>query len=42
MAPLLDVRGLSVSYGAVNVVRDVSLHVDECSTVTVIGSNGAG
>ncbi len=42
MTPLLEVRGLSVSYGAVNVVRDVSLHVDERSTVTVIGGNGAG
>jgi branched-chain amino acid transport system ATP-binding protein len=42
MAPLLEVRGLSVSYGADNVVREVSLEVDERSTVTVIGSNGAG
>ena len=39
---VLDVEGLSVSYGAVRAVRGVSLalHEDEC--VGVVGANGAG
>ena len=41
-APLLDVRGLSVSYGRAQVVHDVSIAVAEGALVTVIGSNGAG
>lgn len=41
-APLLAVSNLSVSYGKVEAVHDVSLSVDEGSIVTVIGPNGAG
>ncbi len=41
-APLLDVRGLCVSYGRAQVVHDVSLAVMKGALVTVIGSNGAG
>jgi branched-chain amino acid transport system ATP-binding protein len=41
-APLLDVRGLSVSYGKVEAVRGVSMRVDAGRIVTVIGPNGAG
>ncbi len=41
-APLLDVRGLCVSYGRAQVVHDVSISVTPGALVTVIGSNGAG
>jgi branched-chain amino acid transport system ATP-binding protein len=41
-APLLDVRGLCVSYGRAQVVHDVSIAVKQGALVTVIGSNGAG
>lgn len=40
--PLLDVRNLHVSYGAIRAVRGVSLHVEPGEIVTLIGSNGAG
>ncbi|MEO6928897.1 MAG: ABC transporter ATP-binding protein, partial [Casimicrobiaceae bacterium] len=39
---MLDVRGLCVAYGNVEVVRDVSLRAARGQIVTVIGSNGAG
>jgi branched-chain amino acid transport system ATP-binding protein len=39
---VLDVDRLSVAYGKVPAVRDVSLQVAEGSIVTVIGPNGAG
>ena len=42
MRGLLDVRGLSVSYGKVEAVHRVSLNVQEGNIVTVIGPNGAG
>lgn len=41
-ARLLDVQQLSVSYGMIEAVRGVSLHVEAGSIVTVIGPNGAG
>jgi branched-chain amino acid transport system ATP-binding protein len=41
-APLLDVEGLSVSYGKVQAVRDVHMEVRAGQIVTVIGPNGAG
>jgi branched-chain amino acid transport system ATP-binding protein len=41
-APALDVRHLSVAYGKVPAVRDVTLHVAPGTIVTVIGPNGAG
>ena len=41
-SPLLDVRSLSVRYGKVEAVHNVSLRADEGSIVTVIGPNGAG
>jgi branched-chain amino acid transport system ATP-binding protein len=41
-APLLDVERLSVAYGKVQAVRDVSLTVPAGGIVTVIGANGAG
>ena len=39
---VLDVERLSVAYGKVPAVRDVSLHVAPGTIVTVIGPNGAG
>lgn len=40
--PLLLVESLSVSYGAIEALRDVSLHLDDGEIVTVLGANGAG
>jgi branched-chain amino acid transport system ATP-binding protein len=39
---LLEVRGLTVSYGHARVLNDASLDVAEGETVTLIGANGAG
>ena len=39
---LLELRNLAVTYGTARVLDDVSLHVDEGETVTLIGANGAG
>ena len=41
-APLLEVSGLSVSYGAVEAVRGIDLTVAKGEIVTLLGSNGAG
>jgi branched-chain amino acid transport system ATP-binding protein len=40
--PLLEVKNLDVSYGDVQVLRKVSLHVDEGTIVALVGANGAG
>ena len=42
MSRLLDIKDLAVSYGAVNALKRVSLHVDTNEIVTIIGGNGAG
>jgi len=39
---LLEVRELAVSHGAIEVLHEVSLTVDEGEIVTVIGPNGSG
>jgi branched-chain amino acid transport system ATP-binding protein len=39
---LLEVEDLHAGYGIVNVLRGVSLHVDEGEAVVVLGANGAG
>lgn len=39
---LLEVKNLSVSYGMVRALRDVSFQVDEGEIVAMIGPNGAG
>ncbi len=39
---LLEVRNLSVSYGNVVAVTDVSLKVGDGQVVTLLGANGAG
>jgi len=40
--PRLEVRDLTVAYGHIRAVRDVSFHVDEGEVVAVLGANGAG
>ena len=40
--PLLDLRGLEVSYGGIRAVRGIDLHVDAGELVCLIGANGAG
>lgn len=42
MTPLLEVEHLSVAYGRVRAVRDVSLRVEEGTLVSLVGANGAG
>jgi branched-chain amino acid transport system ATP-binding protein len=39
---LLEVAGLSAGYGAVQVLRDITLHVDEGEAVALVGANAAG
>lgn len=40
--PLLQVSGLSVAFGGIEAVRDVSFDVAQGELVTLIGANGAG
>ena len=42
MSSMLDVRNLSVAYGGLRALTDVSLSVAEGQFVTVVGPNGAG
>ncbi|RME49131.1 MAG: ABC transporter ATP-binding protein [Chloroflexi bacterium] len=39
---LLEVKNISAGYGDVQVLWDVSLHVEEGEIVALVGSNGAG
>jgi branched-chain amino acid transport system ATP-binding protein len=40
--PLLDLRGVSLSFGGLHVIRDLDLVVEEGEIVSLIGPNGAG
>jgi branched-chain amino acid transport system ATP-binding protein len=42
MKVMLEVRNINLFYGAVHVLKDVSLKVDQGEIVALIGSNGAG
>jgi branched-chain amino acid transport system ATP-binding protein len=42
VSTLLEVENLSVAYGAIEAVRDVSFAVEEGQIVCLIGANGAG
>lgn len=39
---LLEVEGVSVSYGAIEALREISFHVSEREFVALLGPNGAG
>lgn len=40
--PLLTLENLKVSYGAIEALKGISLHVEAGEVVTLIGANGAG
>lgn len=42
MSELLTIDSISVSYGSITALREVSMHVDEGDIVCLIGANGAG
>ncbi|NNU63903.1 MULTISPECIES: ABC transporter ATP-binding protein [Rhizobium] len=42
LLPLLEIRNLSKSYGAVKAVNDVSIHIDRGEIAGLIGPNGSG
>jgi branched-chain amino acid transport system ATP-binding protein len=42
MAPLLELRRVSLAFGGLKVVSELDMHVDEGEIVSVIGPNGAG
>lgn len=39
---MLEIKNLSVSYGAIEAVKDISLTVNDGEIVSLIGANGAG
>ena len=39
---MLTLENISVSYGAINALKGVSMHVEQGEVVTLIGANGAG
>jgi branched-chain amino acid transport system ATP-binding protein len=39
---MLDIENVSGSYGMVQILRDVSFHVEEKEIISIIGPNGAG
>ena len=42
MAPLLSIENITVRYGAIEALHQVSMSVDEGDVVALIGANGAG
>lgn len=42
MSNILEVKNLSVSYGGINAVKNISFEVPKGEVVTLIGANGAG
>ncbi|MBN2395858.1 MAG: ABC transporter ATP-binding protein [Candidatus Atribacteria bacterium] len=40
--PILEIKDLHVSYGAIKAIKGISLYINEGEIVSVIGSNGAG
>ncbi|WP_137818561.1 ABC transporter ATP-binding protein [Pseudomonas sp. 2FG] len=41
-APILELKAIDVFYGPIQALKQVSLHINEGETVSLIGSNGAG
>ncbi len=39
---MLDIENVSAAYGMVQILRDVSFHVEEKEIISIIGPNGAG
>src|SRR3954467_9458113 len=39
---MLTLKNVSVSYGAIEALRGISMHVEQGEVVTLIGANGAG
>jgi branched-chain amino acid transport system ATP-binding protein len=39
---ILEVRNISVSYGGIRAITDVSMEIGEGEIVSIIGANGAG
>ena len=39
---MFEISNLSVNYGGIEAVRDISFSVPDGSVVTLIGANGAG
>lgn len=39
---LLNVKNLHVSYGAIEAIKGIDLHVNQGEVVTILGANGAG
>ncbi len=39
---MLDIENISASYGMVQILRDVSFHVEEKEIISIIGPNGSG
>ncbi len=42
MAALLNIDNISVSYGSIKALKEVSMHINEGDVVSLIGANGAG
>ena len=42
MSDLLEIRGLSVNFGGIRAVKDISMNIERGKIVTLIGANGAG
>lgn len=42
MSNILEIKNLSVHFGGINAVNDISLNVEQGKIVTLIGANGAG
>ena len=40
--PLLELRDVSVNYGSIRALKDITLSVDQGEIITLIGANGAG
>lgn len=42
MAAMLELKDFHYSYGAIHVLKGISMYIDQGETVALIGSNGAG